>query len=494
MLHFQRVLALLLVLPICSCTTHEDVDDFKADNPFTGVTLGIMVPAGYDLRTSWQIELDEWKARSDAAYHLQEYDVQKFDTQKNDAERSGLSLVEQLETGASETPATLVVFPITQIAELAVDNRIVPIPDEIQSNENLAWIDLFQGLREGPGSIADRPSVLPLSSPVLVCYYRQDLFEREGLSPPETWQEYETLLAALDKKGFAVVEPWDEDFRATMFFARAVAHAKHPHHYSLFFDSHTGQPLIDGPGFVRALEQSGTAVELMRKRTDVTMLSPADCLGQFMAANAAMAVTFETGLDESPLERAESMAVGVVRLPGAPKAYNRSTEKWETPRDGKINRCTLTAFSGLCAGVLGRGSEKEQQAAWNLLSQLAVETNSLVRVFPGDTKSPCRSSHSKRPDAWVGGHLSSSEARQYFDVVAGSLRDTRLVAELPVIGRRQFRRALSAGIGRFLSSELTAEETLQNVAREWSSIAADVGQLRVIDSYRISLGLRPKDD
>jgi hypothetical protein len=443
-----------------------------------------MVPAGHDLRISWQIELDEWSARSDATYHLQEYD----------AEQGEHSLAEQLEPDTIESPVTLVVFPITRIAELAVDNRIVPIPDDTQSEENLDWNDLFHGLREGPGSIAGKPSVLPLSSPVLVCHYRQDVFEREGLSPPETWQQYQTLLDVLDKKGLAVVEPWDDNFRATMFLARAVAYAKHPHQYSLFFDTKTGQPLIDGAGFVRALEQSGTAVDVMRNHADVTMLSPADCLRQFIAGKAAMAVTFETGLDESPLQRPESMTIGIVRLPGVPKAYNRSTAQWETPRDGQINRCTLTAFSGLCVGVLGRGSELEQQAAWNLLSQLAVDTNTLIRVFPGETKSPCRSSHSSRPDAWVGDHLSSSEARQYFDVVAGSLRDTRLVAELPVSGRRQFRLALSAGIGRFLSSELTAEETLRTVAKEWSRIAADVGQLRVLNSYRISLGLRPKAD
>ena len=173
--------------------------------------------------------------------------------------------------------------------------------------------------------------------------------------------------------------------------------------------------------------------------------------------------------------------------------------KWRTRSHVLPSTSAYTRLAGARApphatGVLSRAADKEQQAAWNLLSQLAVDMKTLIRVFPGETKSPCRSTQSFPPEAWVGDHLANSEARQYFDAVALSLRDTRLVAELPVCGRSRFRLALSAGIGRFLSSELSAEEALQNVAKQWSRIAADVGQQRVLNSYRISLGLLPQAD
>ena len=446
--------------------------------PFEGVRLQIAVPAGYDLQTSWQIELDEWSARTGATYEMHEYEnidensAQK-DRQKSDDEAAN---------------ATLIVFPITEIAS----RQLAPISDEMLLPLKLHFADLFAGLREGPASGAGKPTLLPLSSPVLAFYYRRDVFAAADLLPPKTWEEYLKLLGELDERDLVAVSPWNEEFRTTMFLARAVNYAKHPHQYSLFFDVETAEPLIDGPGFVRALEESRPALDLMRKRTDVLTLSPADCRQMLLSGTAVAAITFETEINDLELERPASAAIGCVRLPGNPTAYNRSTDEWETLRNEPVNRCTLTAFDGLCAGVSANASQLQQRAAWELLAQIAVETRKLTHVFPPQTRSLCRESQLAMPNVWTTGELSSGEADQVVKAVADSLRDTRLVAELPVVGRTQFRDALSRGIGRFLAEEATAEAALKQVADDWRSITADIGQETVLNSYRRSVGLSPR--
>ena len=478
MFRIERILTVCCLLVACCGCGEDDKPPTVEPAPFEGVRLQIAVPAGYDLRTSWQLELDEWSTRTGATYELHEYERTNGSAAGNERTRPN--------TDAED--ATLVVFPITEIAT----RQLAPISKEMLSADNLYFSDLFTGLRDGPASVAGKPTLLPISAPVLVYYYRRDVFDDAGLSPPETWEQHLKLLGELDARELVSVSPWNEEFRTTMFLARAVSYAKHPHQYSLFFDVETGAPLIDGPGFVRALNETREAIDLMKKRTDVLTLSPADCRQMLLSGKAVAAISFETETKKSEVERPASANIGCVRLPGNPTAYNRSTAEWETLRDEPINRCTLTAFDGLCAGVSADASQLEQRAAWELLVQIAVETRKLTHVFPPQTRSLCRESQLSMPDLWTTEDLSSDEADQVVKAIAASLRDTRLVAELPVAGRTRFRAALSSGIGRFLADEATAEDSLKQVADEWRIISADIGAETVLNSYRSSIGLSPR--
>ena len=92
---------------------------------------------------------------------------------------------------------------------------------------------------------------------------------------------------------------------------------------------------------------------------------------------------------------------------------------------------------------------------------------------------------------WVGTELAAHEARQYLNALAESLGDTRLVAELPVVGRRAFRRTLSEQIGKVLNGQTEPAPALQAAAEKWRGIRNDVGVGKLRDSYRRSLGLEP---
>lgn len=467
--HCLTVCAVLLAT--LGCGTDEPPPAVDSA-PFEGVQLKIAVPAEYDLKTRWQIELDEWSARTGARYELQEYDSTGHDSTKPSA----------------LDEAALLLLPLTE----AATRKFAPIADDLQSSENVHFIDLFEGLRTGPASVSGQPALLPIASPVLVYAYRHDLFTEAKLTPPTTWEEHLKLLETLDGKGLAAVAPWGDDFRVTMFLARAVSSAKHPHQYSLFFDVSTGEPLIDGPGFVRALDELRPALKLMQKHHDVTSLSPAECRKLLLSGKAAVAMTLVDPIGEADVERLESSQFRFARIPGSPTAFNGSTNEWESIRDEPVNYCTLTAFDGLVAGVSADASELEQRAAWELLAQLTVESRKLMQVFPARARSLCRESQLAVPSAFVSEQFSAAEAEQAAQVLAASLRGPQLVADLPVVGRKRFRAALSQGIGRFLNEEVSAEETLKQVAAEWRSIASEIGDKTVLNSYRTSIGLSPK--
>ena len=496
---------LVFLLFVVGCSGCQDPDaDGPGGAPFAGQQLDISVPAKLGLPEAWSLILDEWTVQSGAECRLTEYDLAKGDR----------SLAELLGHGSGESStsdAALMIFPVTRIAELAADKLLAPIPRKEQGEKNLHWLDLLPGLRENVATLKREPTVVPLSCPVLVCYYRRDLLEKATLSPPKTWSDYQKLVDSLDRwaPGLTAVEPWGEEYRATMFLARAVSHAKHPGNFSLFFDYETCEPLIAGAGFVRALEDAKRALIKMPK--EATRYTPADCRRELLAGRAALAVAFETGpgnpalpfgpagtrvseaagqeKPESIATRPESMHVGFCRLPGVREVYNRSTADWETPPDGHLNYVTLTGFGGLCAAVSAHVTPRQAEAAWNLLARLSLDN--LETAFPGATKSPCRDVQLGTAAPWTGSELAEDEKFSYLDAVHQSLRDTRLVAELPVVGRAKFRAALSEQIGNVLAGKAEPAAALEAAAERWRKIIAEIGVEKVRDSYRRSLGLSP---
>ena len=61
------------------------------------------------------------------------------------------------------------------------------------------WSDLLPGLRDGMASPGKRPSFVPLSCPVLVCYYRQDLLNQlPEVDAVLGTSEIEKIIAAVD--------------------------------------------------------------------------------------------------------------------------------------------------------------------------------------------------------------------------------------------------------------------------------------------------------
>jgi ABC-type glycerol-3-phosphate transport system substrate-binding protein len=469
--------ALLCLLPVLSlgCSNSEQSAGNPVSLPFDGQTIGIAVPSGLGLADSWRLILEEWSVQTGAEYRIAEYDS-----------------LESLDDAGS---TNLLVFPMTEFAALTAAGRLTSIPRDEWSSDG--WMDLFLGLRENVASINRQPTAVPVSSPVLVLYYRRDLLEAAELSPPQTWGDYQKLLETLDRwaPGLTAVEPWHEEFRATMFLSRAAAFAKHPANYSVFFDIDTGEPLIDGPGFVAALEAAQAALSKMP--SEVLNFTPADCRRELLAGRAALAVALETAPDlqanlteatlTSAEQRPEAAQIGIRRLPGTRQVYNRSMRAWESSPLGPVNYANLTAFSGLCAGISSSSTPEQAQAVWNLLTVLTADY--MTAAFPVQVRSLCRKSQTGSAMAWIGNDLTAGEKMQYVAAVTQSLENTQVVAELPVVGRYEFRAALTEGLARVLAGDDTPQDALSAIADNWKEIANKLGADEVKASYQRSLGL-----
>lgn len=458
----------------------------EAALPYQGQTIRIVAPQGWGFKDQWDVQLQEWSARTGAQAELAESDMR---------DGSGPLL-------KSGEPAQLIIFPWTRRGELLADKQLQSLPKDALVESQLHWDDLFRGLRERQGQSESGPTLVPLGAPVLACYYRQDLLEKAGLNPPETWSDYQVLLEKLGSwaPGLKAVEPWSPEFRATMFLARAVPYVKHSGHYSVFFDIESGTPTIASPGFEKALEATQAAVKLLSP--DVFQYDPVTCRNLILSGQAAMAIGLETGPNSAPLiggaavpqrdaktpatVRAEGISIGFCRLPGNPEVYNPTLKTWVVEEQSAINYVTFTGFSGLCAAVPRGVTPAQSTAALNLLSSLMLDSGS---TFPANSRSLCRESQAPEAGNWVGKALSASEAGKYVGVAAKSLRDRQQVSELPVVGHSEFRAALTTGLKAALQDGQPAKTALNGIAEEWQQILQKIGPEKVRASYRSALGL-----
>jgi len=487
---FQACLVLLIAAMLAGCDDSPEVE--TNENPFLSVKVNIAVPAGHDFAEPWGVALDEWMAITHASVELTEYTLE-----------AGKPLSQ---SWPEDVVPDVILFPTYRAAELDEAGLLAAMPVEVRKDEDLAWLDYFDGVRKYVTPLQRSPAIVPAGTPVLTCYYRQDLFKAAELSPPSTWTEYQELVTTVGDwgNGLPVVEPWSESFRASMFLARSASVVKHSGFFSTLFDIETGAPLIATRGYQKTLNDVVT--NLHKLPPEVLSYSPADCRRLILSGKAAMAITMETGegnpdlyfasssseqTDKQEWTRSNSINIGFCPLPGSEEAFNRSTSEFEAPLSGDINRVSLTGFAGLSMGVTVSEDNVKRAAAWNLLVTLISEPT-YSTVFTSGRRQLCRSSQAEAPSMWVGVNLEDDEAQAYVAAVQNSLRGTQVIKELPVIGADQFRAALTAGISKALSKEAAPAEALSEIDQAWAAISKEVGVDKVRNSYRRSLGLTNK--
>lgn len=448
---------------------------------FAGRSVAFSVPAGEGFSALWEGPLVEWEAQTGGKAQLLERPADD-------------DLPAQLKSGT----ATLAAFRVEALGELLAEKALAEVPGEVARDPNgLSWADILPGLREALPAKSRQPLVVPVACPVLLCGYREDLLTAAGLAPPRTWDDYQKLVETIETwaPGLSAVEPCDDAFRSTLFLARAVSFAKHPAHYSLFFDIDSSAPLIAGPAFVRALE---TAAQAWRRMpAEIRGFSPADCRRKLIEGSAALALVVEPAPRSAKMPRDTSASsetrpdaarIGFCRLPGVREMYNATRKTWERPEDKGVYCVTLCGFAGWLAGASSAAPAGSVDAAWNAVVQIGG--GSFADSFPRDLVGLCRDSQS-RDSALLTGPWRADEASAARDAVLASLRDRAVVLELPVPGRAEFLAALSRGLGRVLDAQASPPEVLQQVEHDWQAVVKKVGGERLRDAYRLALGLPP---
>lgn len=467
---------------LCGCPSEEPSDpESGGDGDTSPVAIQLAFPKGTGLRERAAIAVSEWETTTQGLCTVTELDFADED--------------ESLESLSAATDIVLV--PMTLLPALVDAGWIAPLDGDESSEAMTRWKDVMDGLRDSACRPHGTPAVLPVSCPVLACYYRSDLLEAADKAPPETWEDYQMLLETLPEwaPDQTAVEPWNEEFRASMFLARAASSALHPDSLSLYLDIQNGESLIASEGFVRSLEASRDSLRHLDQQS--LSLGPNDCLRELTAGRAALAI----GHPADPAVNGDDLSadsesrfqgrIGVCSLPGTEQVFDRENNEW-TDLSGASGpyRVTLAGFDGFAVCVHSGSLPVEQRAAWDLWGM--IEDDFQAGGEPLQWLSGiCRSGRlaSARQTVWRG--MPTNAWRAHLDVAAKQLTSTRVAADLPLPERRRFREVLTEQVTRAITGETSSDAALQAAAEDWNGLIEELGRERVLNTYRACLGLRP---
>ncbi|MDH2391756.1 extracellular solute-binding protein [Streptomyces sp. HNM0663] len=317
----------------------------------------------------------------------------------------------------------------------------------------------------------------------------------EELRVPRTWEEYQRVAGFFSGKdadgdgepnfGSAEVTKRD-DLTFSAFISRAAPYVKHPDvKGGVFFDLETMKPLINTPGFVRALEDMVKAKSTWAPGGANFGLG--DEIFSFGGGQALMSYSWDDAFIQAQQADNEIRnKVEAAPLPGSDEVYNRTTRKWDT----MPNQAPYFTW-GWTSAVAKAAPNK--QMAFDYLCFFSNEANTALDLTIGRFGvNPYRESHF---DAafWEKQGWDKEVAASYVRTLADMEKSDNRLFDLRVPGVSGYMSALASGVAAAIAGQKDPQQALDDVAREWARITDQIGEEKVRAAYRNVVSLEDRD-
>ncbi len=402
---------------------------------------------------------------------------------------------------AEKLAVDAVIAPSYHLGGLAERQEIVPVPQESLNGGEGDWSGIFRTLQAHEASWRGKVMAVPMGSPVLTIYYRADLLEKLGRQPPRTWSDYRRLAELLadrknlgdaappaESKWHGALEPLGPGWAGLTLLARAASYATHRGNYSTLFNVDTMQPLIDGPPFVRALEELVAVAKV--GKVEPAAENPGAVRKAFWDGQCGLAMTWPTSTAKIPTPANREFRVGFVELPGAKEVYNVSSQSWETRREKEQPRVPLVGVAGRLGMVTRHSAHPE--VALRLLFWLSDDRWSR-QVRPVCAASPMttlfRKAQTRNPRDWTEEAIPTAVGGQYGAVIEQALSREKCLFALRIPGRAEYLAALDRAVQRTLRGDSPPKESLRQAATDWRRITDRLGHPSQSQAYNHSVGL-----
>ena len=336
--------------------------------------------------------------------------------------------------------------------------------------------------------------------------YRKDLledprfrkeFKQETGKPlrvPQTWPELQDIArffhgrklhadnatgAQASISGLVEVTVSDA-LLGNQFIKRAAPYAKHPEvKGGFYFELQTMQPLINTPGFVRALEDFVAAQDLYPSGGQ-SMNFP-----QVIQSFGRGEAVFSDSWDDPFIQAMEPgnplrNKVGAALSPGSREVWNRRTDRWDHFPD--VNYVPYIVY-GWTSAVARTSPHK--QAAFDFLGFYANQQNHQADLLIGRFgMNPFRYSDLDIRFWIERAGWSKAVARSYVDTFDKMNTSTNKVLDLRIHRGQEYVYILSVGVYRALTGRDTPQAALDEVARRWDRLTQRIGVDKQRDAYR----------
>lgn len=394
-------------------------------------------------------------------------------------------------------------------ADFVAAGILADLSDDVANDPDLQWDDIAPFFRNYIATYNGNIHVIPLDGDFHMVYYRTDIFEDAGVTPPRTWEEY--LVAAAQFNGTDLNGDGEADYGSCIpkvrqgqsfwwiiDFASARLQTQGTGE-GVFFDLETFNPLFGpNPAFIEALElfkqtgDYGPADELV-----IDLNSTRDL---FLTGRCALTMDWGDigALSIDPERSTVQDQVGTVVIPGSTTVLDRTTNEMVACDDmtcpyaiDGINYAPFAAFGGWGGGVSAAADEQVQAAAYAFFSYLSQPDQANVDVTIGASGyNPYRLSQFESTAPWVEAGFSEAAAQNYLGAIDGSLSSENMVLDLSIPATNRYLQVtLDTVVSQYLAGEFTAEEAAQEIYNQWNEISEEVGYDAQHAAYLSSLGI-----
>ena len=382
------------------------------------------------------------------------------------------------------------------------------LTDRVQNDSSLQWNDIAPFFRDFSATFKGRVYTIPLDGDFQMVYYRTDLLQKDGLQPPETWQDYISIAQHFQGKDLngdgkadygscLAMKRSAQSYWAWISIAAAFLQSQGTKQ-GAFFNLDGMQPLTNNPGAAAALNIYKTLSKI--GPPDQLNNDVGDSRGLFVSGRCALSLDWGD-IGTLAIDKSQSKVVdkvGAVILPGSKQVLDRSTGQLADCNStlcpyatNGINHSPFAAFGGWSGAINKASQAKVKDAAFAFLSYMSAPQQSNEDVTIGKTGfNPYRTSQFTNLDQWTKAGMSSQAANDYLGAIKASLQSPNMVLDLRIPQSAYYQQtALDTALAQFLAGELSVDQTMAQITSQWNKKTDEIGRQQQLDAYKSSLSV-----
>ena len=244
------------------------------------------------------------------------------------------------------------------------------------------------------------------------------------------------------------------------------------------------EPRINNPGFVEALKMYVALSKV--GPPDVVNWDVGDIRNNFPAGTIVLAIDWG---DVGPIAADPKSSIvtgkwGSALEPGVEKYWDSKKGQWVE----KYNQAPYLAFGGWVQSV--SATTKHPECAFDFAAFMGnMNMSALLTVTPGSGVNPHFFSDVNNIEPWVAAGMTEEEAKEYLGAIRDIINHPNAVVDLRITGAAEYFDALDTQLARAVAGEVSPQEALDEVAKQWDAITDRLGRDQQKRLYRQMLGL-----
>ncbi|MBZ0227490.1 MAG: extracellular solute-binding protein [Bauldia sp.] len=399
------------------------------------------------------------------------------------------------------------VFAPQWMVDYIAGGLLEDLSDRLANDKAIEEDDVAPFFRDFSQKYAGKTYMITLDGDFHMIYYRPDVLEANGLTPPATLDDYVAVAKALNGK--------DLNGDGTPDYGSCISKKRNAQAYwfitsiaggmiqskgtnqGVFFDTRDMKPLVNNEAFGRALDflkettQYGPPNEIN--------LDVGDTRSLFVSGRCAL--SYDWGdIGTLAIDPATSKVIdktGAAILPGSKQVLNRDTGKLEdcTPEScphavNGVNHAPFASFGGWGGGINANADPKVKDAAYAFFSYMEQPAQSNVDVTIGKTGfNPYRISQFRKMDEWIKAGMSEAAAKNYLGAIEASLDSPNMILDLRIPQNQKYQQVvLDEAVSRFLAGEIDKEAAMKAIEDGWNELNGDIGKDDQLAIYKATIG------